>query len=137
MMMVMMIRNDYDGGNDDDVGGNDNDDGDDDVGGGGKLAIKGRPAPRARSEAFILLHRSLHSLRPSAFLPIRDGAKYCCADLSPNFVTPFFCNTIFSLFWGKYLRKRPLCLLRTFLLQPLFVVFSVRITAIQSTWLLV
>ena len=108
--MVMMIRNDYDGGNDDDegnhdddddddVGGNDNDD-DDDVGGGGKLAIKGRPAPRARSEAFILLHRSLHSLRPSAFLPIRDGAKYCCADLSPNFVTPFFCNTILSLFFG-------------------------------------
>ena len=112
-MMVMMIRNDYDGGNDDDegndddddddddVGGNENDDIDDDVGGGGKLAIKGRPAPRARSEAFILLHRSLHSLRPSAFLPIRDGAKYCCADLSPNFVTPFFCNTILSLFfWG-------------------------------------
>ena len=83
MMMVMMIRNDYDGGNDDDegnddyddddVGGNDDDDDDgDDVGGGGKLAIKGRPAPRARSEAFILLHRSLHSLPPSAFLPIRE-----------------------------------------------------------------
>ena len=66
MMMVMMIRNDYDGGNDDDEGNDDDDD--DDVGGGGKLAIKGRPAPRARSEAFILLHRSLHSLRPSAFL---------------------------------------------------------------------
>ena len=82
MVMVMMIKNDYDGGNDDyegnddddddDVGGNDNNDDDDDVGGGGKLAIKGRPAPRARSEAFILLHRSLHSLPPSAFLPIRE-----------------------------------------------------------------
>ena len=88
----------------------------DDVGGGGKLAIKGRPAPRARSEAFILLHRSLHSLRPSAFLSFSRPVpllfyplgKYCFVDFSPNFVSQFFCNTIFSLFWGKYLMERPL-----------------------------
>ena len=112
MMMVMMIRNDYDIGNDDDEGnddydgGNDDDEGNDDddddaVGGGGNLAIKGRPAPRARSEAFILLHRSLHSLRPSAFLPIREGAKYCFVDLSPNFVTQFFFATPFLAFFGE------------------------------------
>ena len=122
VVVVVVIDDADDDGNDDDDDDGDDDDDDDDDGGGGKLAIKGRPAPRARSEAFILLHRSLHSLRPSAFLPIREGAKYCFVDLSSNFLTQFFCNTIFSLFWGKYLRKRPLCLLRKFLLQPLFVV---------------
>ena len=42
---------------------------------------------------------------PLLFYPL---GKYCFVDFSPNFVSQFFCNTIFSLFWGKYLMERPL-----------------------------
>ena len=58
MMMVMMIRNDYDGGNDDDEGNDDDDDAADDVG----VALDG-----GENDFGIQIFRYQHLFQPVQF----------------------------------------------------------------------